>query len=261
MQTDKGEERDMARRMIPYPRFSGKRQEAGSSYKRQMKAIRAMAKREKIELDESTDYSDQGCPGFKGQNSTKGHLALIIHLADQSVLPAGTVIGIEPRVNRLSRLPWSEQVGLWKRILALGLEIWTCEPYAKYTLENIDALEVNTPLGIYMNLAHAESREKSEWIKEAWVQKKQHALETGEPMGRRLPAWFGRSRCRTPKTGNASSSQDGKSSKSGKRSSARYTNGVGTALAAFASSRDWKRRKFPIGVKAESGGNPLWIIS
>ena len=101
----------MTRKAYSYIRFSGKRQEAGDPYHRQEMMAEEAAKVEGIPLDRTLSLADRGIPAFRGQNWKKGNLGKFLDLVDAGIVPPGSVLIIE-QVNRLSRLPWMEQVAL-----------------------------------------------------------------------------------------------------------------------------------------------------
>jgi hypothetical protein len=179
----------MARIGIPYGRFSGKRQEAGDSERRQDDLAEQAAREEGVELDLSVTLRDRGLSAFRGENWTRGDLGKFIDLVDAGVIPAGTILIVE-QVNRVSRAPWMRQVEQWKEILSRGIVIRTCVPPARYTRENMDDLAVGCPVVIYMMLGHLESKQKSQWVREAWGQKKKQAAESLTPHGRDCPGWL-----------------------------------------------------------------------
>src|SRR6185312_15519911 len=99
----------MTRKAYSYIRFSAKRQEAGDSVRRQNELAERAAREEGIPLDRTISLSDKGISAFRGRNWKKGNLGKFIDLVDAAVICPGSVLIIE-RVNRLSRLPWMEQV-------------------------------------------------------------------------------------------------------------------------------------------------------
>src|SRR5947209_4717349 len=95
----------MARKGIPYSRFSGKKQEAGDSQRRQDALAEQAAKEEGVALDTSLCLQDKGISAFRGANWTRGDLGKFLDLVDAGIIPRGSILIIE-QVNRLSRLPW-----------------------------------------------------------------------------------------------------------------------------------------------------------
>jgi len=179
----------MERKGIPYSRFSGKRQEAGVSQIRQDEMAVIAARDEGVELDLSCCLNDKGLSAFRGANWKRGKLGKFIDLCDAGLILPGWVLIVE-RVNRMSRAPWMVQVEQWKEILRRGIILRTCEPPARFTLENINDLSVGCPVVIHMMLAHLDSKQKSEWVGDAWRRKKEMARETKEPHGQRCPRWL-----------------------------------------------------------------------
>ena len=178
----------MARKFIPYSRFSGKRQSAGESEDRQASMIAQAAAAEKLPIDETLCLKDKGLSAFRGKNWKRGDLGKFLDLVDAGVIPAGSVLGVE-RVNRLSRMPWMKQVELWKEILSRGIIIRTCEPPGRYTASNMDDLAIGCPVVIHMMLAHAESKQKSEWSFHAAETRRQKARDEGTPHHGSTPPW------------------------------------------------------------------------
>jgi DNA invertase Pin-like site-specific DNA recombinase len=179
----------MARKAIAYSRFSGKRQEAGDSQRRQDAMAEQAAREEGVELDRTICLSDKGVSAFRGDNWKRGDLGKFIDLVDAGVIPAGTILIVE-QVNRVSRLPWMDQVELWKEILSRGIVIRSCQPPARYTRENMNDLAVGCPVVIYMMLGHLESEQKSDWVRKAWGEKKKAAAAGRTPHGRSCPQWL-----------------------------------------------------------------------
>jgi DNA invertase Pin-like site-specific DNA recombinase len=192
------QETAMARKFIPYSRFSGKRQEAGDSQRRQDEMAEKAAREEGLEIDQTICLKDKGMSAFRGKNWRKGNLGKFIDLVDAGVIPKGSILCIE-RVNRLSRAPWMVQVEQWKEILSRGIIIRTCEPPARYTKKNMDDLAVGCPVVIYMMLGHLESKQKSEWSFEAFDARKKQTRKEGTPHGLRCPKWIDRIQVPHPK--------------------------------------------------------------
>jgi hypothetical protein len=180
----------VARRAYSYIRFSGKRQEAGASYARQMELAERAAQEEGVELDRTLTLADKGLSGFRGANWKKGNLGKFIDLIDQKIIPTGSVLIIE-RVNRMSRLPWMKQVELWREILERGITIRTCEPPSRYTRKNMNEIAVGCPVVLFMMLGNLESQQKSEWVRDAYARKKlESRTKEHTPHGTNCPAWI-----------------------------------------------------------------------
>src|SRR5262249_12047657 len=148
-------------KFIPYSRFSSKPQDAGDSQRRQDELAEQAAREEGLEIDRTLCLRDKGLSAFRGANWKRGDLGKFLDLVDHGVIPAGSLLCVE-QVNRISRLPWMQQVQLWREILERGIVIRTCVPRARYTIENIDDLAEGCPVVLYMMLGHLESKQKSE---------------------------------------------------------------------------------------------------
>jgi hypothetical protein len=179
----------MARKGYSYIRFSGKWQEAGDSYRRQDDLAERAAREEGVPLDRTVSLADKGISAFRGRNWKKGDLGKFIDLVDAGVISPGSVLIIE-RVNRLSRMPWMDQVELWKELLRRGIIIRTCEPAYRYTKDNMNELAVGCPVVLLMMLAHQESLQKSEWASATWEEKIRRAAEEKKPHGGNCPRWL-----------------------------------------------------------------------
>jgi DNA invertase Pin-like site-specific DNA recombinase len=183
------EDLGMARKAYSYIRFSGRRQEAGDSHRRQWSLAEQAAKEERINLDRTITLADKGISGFRGANWEKGDLGKFLDLVDAGVIAKGSVLIIE-RVNRLSRLPWMDQVALWQELLRRDITIRTCMPPSRYTKANMNELAVGCPVVLFMMLGHQESVQKSEWSREAWGEKKRKARLDRLPHGQACPLWI-----------------------------------------------------------------------
>ncbi len=112
----------------------------------------AAAREEGIPLDRTLSLADKGVSGFNSQNWKRGHLGKFLDLVDAGIVPQGSVLIIE-RVNCLSRLPWMEQVQLWKEILNRGIVIRTCEPASRPSALG-EMVELIAELGGYLRRKH-----------------------------------------------------------------------------------------------------------
>ena len=187
----------MARKGISYSRFSRDRQGYGDSQRRQDTMALEAARAEGVEIDPTLTLRDPGVSAFRGRNWKRGDLGKFLDLVDAGLIPKGSVLIIE-QVNRLCRMPWMDAVELWKEILSRGIIIRTCAPAARYTRKNMDELSVGCPVVIFMMIAHQESKQKSDWLRQVWAQKKKRARQDGSepdtkahvPHGRSCPEWL-----------------------------------------------------------------------
>src|SRR3954468_8530644 len=94
----------MARKFISYSRFSGKRQEAGDSQRRQDALAEQAVLEEGVVLARTLSLRDKGISAFRGANWKKGDLGKFLDLVDAGLVAPGSVLIIE-QVNHLSRMP------------------------------------------------------------------------------------------------------------------------------------------------------------
>lgn len=182
----------MSRVLIPYGRFSGRRQEAGDSQRRQDAAVESMLAAEEafgpITLDTSYNLFDKGLSAFRGANWKRGDLGKFLDLVGAGVIKAGTVLAVE-RVSRFTRQAIRHGMDRLGELLDAGIVVRFSEPPLRITAGNIDSIEISVPLSVMMTLAHHESREKSRMIGSAWAEKKRLAAEENRPHGSVVPAW------------------------------------------------------------------------
>src|SRR5262245_7909034 len=86
MTAEQAEGGAMARKGIPYSRFSGKRQEAGDSQRRQDALAEEAARAEGVELDRTITLSDRGISAYRGANWKRGDLGKFLDLVDAGIV-------------------------------------------------------------------------------------------------------------------------------------------------------------------------------
>src|SRR5262249_46778211 len=111
-------------KLIPYSRFSGKRQEAGDSQRRQDALAGEAAREEKVPIAGTTPRGERAIAPSRGAKGRGGSGGMSRARGAGGVTPGGPTLCMEG-VNRLSRQPWMEQVQLWKEILSRGIVIRT----------------------------------------------------------------------------------------------------------------------------------------
>src|SRR5262245_5169836 len=89
------ESMNMARKAIQYSRFSGKRQEAGDSQRRQDELAEQAAKEEGVPIDRTLTLDDRGLSAFRGDNWRRGKLGKFLDLIDAGLVPPGSILIIE----------------------------------------------------------------------------------------------------------------------------------------------------------------------
>ena len=178
--------------LYSYIRFSSKRQEQGDSVRRQTAMGEAWLRRHpEHTLDTSLRLSDLGVSAFRGKNldKSKGDLGKFVALAQEGKVKRGSILMLEGW-DRFSRMPPFKAARIFGDLVEAGVSVLTLSPEQLIDGDNIDNMEVVLPVIIGMQLAHEESRKKSQRNTAAWERLRQRATETGEPMNRSCPAWL-----------------------------------------------------------------------
>lgn len=178
------------RRAYSYKRFSSPKQARGDSIRRQTEFEQQIVKEMDLLLDDSLDLSDTGVSAFRGKNSKFGALAEFLKLVEAGKVPEGSVLIVE-NVDRLSRQNVYDAFGLFSRIIGAGITLVTAEPRDTYDKESVqgNVAKLMIPL-VYMMRAHDESKTKSLRVSQAWNGRRKRAVEDGQPLTVRCPAWL-----------------------------------------------------------------------
>jgi hypothetical protein len=180
----------------PYIRFSSDIQKDGNSLLRQTKAIQAyLAENPHLEVDKRLNLEDLGKSGFAGQHLEKGGaLHLFLEKIKKGEVEKGSVLIIE-HFNRLSRLPLIKSITLFNEILANGVNIAVLEERQVFTAENLTSMDYLKAV-LRFEVAHAESRDKSNKGIDNWKIKKQRLRDAEDPASARaeftktVPLWL-----------------------------------------------------------------------
>ncbi|MBN1555882.1 MAG: recombinase family protein [Phycisphaerae bacterium] len=174
-------------RVYSYIRFSTPEQRLGDSERRQLSAAKDFAEKEAIPFDESLRMDDRGLSGFHGTNLKKGALGQFLESVKRGDVPPGSVLVVE-NVDRLSRLEFTEAFKIISGIIDGGITIRTLAPEATYDRDALNNYGIYQLTG-QIQLAHDDSKKKSERLSAVWSEKKRRARD-GEVLTRRLPAWL-----------------------------------------------------------------------
>lgn len=180
----------------PYIRFSSDVQKDGNSLLRQTKAIQAyLAENPHLEVDKRLNLEDLGKSGYAGQHLEKGGaLHLFLEKIKKGEVEKGSVLIIE-HFNRLSRLPLIKSITLFNEILANGVNIAVLEERQIFTAENLTSMDYLKAV-LRFEVAHAESRDKSNKGIDNWQIKKQRLRDARDPVSARaeftktVPLWL-----------------------------------------------------------------------
>jgi hypothetical protein len=103
-------------------------------------------------------------------------------------IEAGTVLVIEAW-DRLSRERPDKTIKLLSKLLEAGLSIGVCRLDDIFTEEDFGTHKFTT-LAVFIQLAHQESKQKSERVAASWQRRRELARSEGRMMTTTLPAWL-----------------------------------------------------------------------
>jgi DNA invertase Pin-like site-specific DNA recombinase len=181
--------------VISYVRFSSAIQELGDSIRRQKSSAKAFCEKNNLVLSD-LKYSDFGRSGFKGDHlKADGGLRAFIDAVDNDSegirFPKGRTLLLLDEWSRFSRLPPMQAQSVVSQIVALGIDICTCDTE--------DILSRDADIGtmltaiIKMNSAYEESARKSKHLKAVWLNKRRALSEdplNARKMTSRCPSWL-----------------------------------------------------------------------
>jgi DNA invertase Pin-like site-specific DNA recombinase len=174
---------------ISYLRFSTPQQALGNSTERQLKAARDYCARNGLELDEDLSIADEGLSGYKGHNVERGSLGHFLNEVKAGKIPAGTALIIED-LDRLSRQGIDATTDLLKKLTASGIDVHVIALKRVLKAGFNNSLVDYMLIGVQADLAHQESKKKSERIGSAWASKRAKLGKSGELYTRNLPKWL-----------------------------------------------------------------------
>ncbi len=172
---------------VSYSRFSDPKQAGGDSTERQDREYRTFCERHNLTPGKEV-FADRGRSGYKDEHRTKGRLGQLLAAAKDGRFDPGTVVVIEAW-DRLGRLRPDRQTELVSELLRTGVSIGVCRLNDIFTEEDFGTHKWTT-LAVFIQLAHQESKQKSERVAASWATRRKRAHEKGELMGCRLPAWI-----------------------------------------------------------------------
>jgi DNA invertase Pin-like site-specific DNA recombinase len=179
-----------------YIRFSKPEQLKGDSLRRQLDKSRKWAAENGFELDES--LKDLGVSAFKGIHKLKGAFGRFLKLVEDGKIKKGSYLLIE-KLDRISRQDVLEALEQFISIINAGITIVTMDDKMEYSRESITENWSQLIISItYMAKGNAESKDKSDRIKEAWENKRKKVFEaTGPKLTKKAPIWLTMSEDRT----------------------------------------------------------------
>jgi DNA invertase Pin-like site-specific DNA recombinase len=174
---------------ISYTRFSDPKQALGDSENRQAQRFADFCQRHRLTPAKEA-YADRGLSGFRGAHRSKGDMGRLEKLAESGAIEPGTVIVIEAW-DRLGRQRPDRAIEHLSKLLRAGLAVGVCRLDDIFTEEDFGTHKFTT-LAVFVQLAHQESKQKSERVADSWQRRRLRARADKKLMTTRLPGWLER---------------------------------------------------------------------
>lgn len=175
-------------RAIIYIRFSSKKQERGASRERQLDDCRHHCDRMGWQVIEIIE--DLGASAWKGDHLISGNLGRFAQRARNGEFEDGTVLVVE-KLDRLSRLEVRPTQRWMEDMTDLGIGIATVDGGRHYTCATLKANVMETfEILMAARLAHKESQNKSERVRDAISRRQAVAVATMKPNSAVMPKWL-----------------------------------------------------------------------
>jgi DNA invertase Pin-like site-specific DNA recombinase len=174
-----------------YVRFSHPDQANGDSFRRQTDLRNAWIARNHVTLDTSLTLEDKGVSGYTGEhrdNPDRHALAAFVSLVKKGRIARGSYLVVES-LDRLSREDILPALSLVLDLIQSGIRIVQLLPAEMIYDQNANPMQVMMMI-MELSRGHSESVMKSERGGAAWREKKRRAVEDGEPLTARVPAWL-----------------------------------------------------------------------
>lgn len=175
-------------RAIIYIRFSSKKQERGTSRERQLDDCLRHCDRMGWTVVEIIE--DLGTSAWRGDHLVSGNLGRFAQRARNGEFEDGTVLVVE-KLDRLSRLEVRPTQRWMEDMTDLGIGIATVDGGRHYTCATLKANVMETfEILMAARLAHKESQNKSERVRDAIRRRQDIALTTMKPNSAVMPGWL-----------------------------------------------------------------------
>lgn len=143
-----------------------------------------------LTLDDTLSFHDLGKSAYRGNHAATGGLGLFLAAIDDGTVPSGSFLLIE-NLDRLSRQPAVEALGLLQSIVSKGVTVVTLADGREYTKESLRS----DPYSLFgsiitMMRAHEESKVKGERVRAAWAKKKNVDARAGKAITKAAPKWL-----------------------------------------------------------------------
>jgi DNA invertase Pin-like site-specific DNA recombinase len=170
-----------------YIRFSKDDQRKGHSLERQIANVKAFAESKKLGPIDTTSFRDLGVSAYSGANIAKGSaLSEFLEKMRAGEIGKGDWLVIE-NLDRLSRRNLEEAFPLLTSITNSGISVATVQDGQIYRKNGFD-FPTFMRAGLTQELAHQESKKKSERLCAAWAAKR--ALLGEKKLTALCPGWL-----------------------------------------------------------------------
>lgn len=171
-----------------YIRFSSKKQQHGTSYKRQLELTTSAAIKNGWKLEDI--IFDKGVSGFKGKNVEFGELGSFIQLVKHGKIKQNSILIVE-NLDRISRQNYRKAITLFQEILDLNIDIYVLPENKLYTKSLIDdnLFELFSAASTFLR-ANEESKTKSDRALKNWEYKRDLISKTKKPYTKNVPKWL-----------------------------------------------------------------------
>ncbi len=170
-----------------YSRFSSDAQREGTSIRRQQALAVKWCTDNEIELSEES-FADEAVSGFRGRNRKFGALGNFIAKVKAGEIEEGSYLILE-HLDRLTRdHPWQASE-LLQELVKLGIVVITLKPEVKRYDQTSKAIDLLQAI-LFMDNAHNESVNKSNYGKNTWATRFAGARERNQHIGRRVSNWL-----------------------------------------------------------------------
>jgi DNA invertase Pin-like site-specific DNA recombinase len=170
-----------------YARCSTPKQAFGDSELRQMEAAEHWAKRKGYTLD---PLGFDMLSSFRGKHRKKGVLGSFLRRVKAGEIASGSILVVE-KMTRLTRE--GSRKALKEIVLDLieaGIILQTLSPELAFDQDGLDNRGLMHVLIALLDTAYRESKDKSDYGKRNWAQRRLHARENGKLLCTNLPAWL-----------------------------------------------------------------------
>src|SRR5262245_16990556 len=174
-----------------YTRFSHPDQKHGDSFRRQIQKRDEWCKRNKVILDTSESFEDEGVSAYHGdhrQNPDRHALAEFLERVKAGRIRRGSYLIVES-LDRLSREHIRPALTLLLNLIDAGIRIVQILPVEATYDEKVEPMQLMMAI-MELSRGNSESRMKSERVGSAWQDKKRRAAKNGEVLTARGPAWL-----------------------------------------------------------------------